>query len=101
MKYINAIFENEDITSLIENNAELVDAISESVDIFGDYLKEFIAENAAEFIEPTVEETRKNIRVFSEVAIAQYIKEQTSMYGNDVADKHIQQLTENSVNSYI
>ena len=99
--YINALFENEEVSSLVENNQEAIQAISESVNDFGEYLKYFIAENAEEFIEPTVEDTQKNIRVFSEVAIAQYIKEQTGIYGNEIAENHIQQLSENSIESYL
>lgn len=99
--YINALFENEDVTSFLKDNNELVCSITESVENFAEYLKEFIAENAIEFIEPTVEDTRKNIRVFSEVAIAQFIKEQTEMEGNAAANNHIRRLTENSVDAYL
>lgn len=99
--YINALFENEDVTSFLKENNELVYSITESVENFAEYLKEFIAENAIEFIEPTVEDTRKNIRVFSEVAIAQFIKEQTELEGNAAANNHIRRLTENSVESYL
>ena len=99
--YINALFENEDVTSFLKENNELVYSITESVENFAEYLKEFIAENAIEFIEPTVEDTRKNIRVFSEVAIAQFIKEQTELEGNAAANNHVRRLTENSVESYL
>lgn len=99
--YIDAIFENEDVCSLVENNQDTINFISENVYMFGEYLKQFIAENAEEFIEPTIEDTRKNIRVFSEVATAQYIKEQVGLYGTSIADQHIQQLSENSIDSYL
>ena len=101
MEYIKAIFENEEVNSFLEENEELVSNITESVENFAEYLKNFIAENAVEFIEPSVEDTRKNIRVFSEVAIAQYIKEQTNIYGKNLADNHVRQIMENSIDSYI
>lgn len=101
MEYINYIFEDEDVKLFLENNAELVDRITENVDMFGDYLKNFIVENADEFIESNVEDTRKNIRVFSEVAISQFIKEQTGIYGMGIADQYIQESIQNDINSYI
>jgi len=45
-------------------------------------LKVFILNHPEEFISESIEDTYKNIRVFTEVAVSQYVTEISNLYGN-------------------
>lgn len=81
MSYIQTLLESENIQEFMKEEAELLKEAEMVVAEFPNILKEFVLENPKEFMAESLEETRKNIRTFSEVATAQFICEVTSIYG--------------------
>lgn len=83
MEKLAALFENEQILSLISENEEVITEASNELQAFVPVMKEFIMANPMEFIAENVEETKKNLRVFVEAATSQYMTELTEMlYAN-------------------
>ena len=77
---IQTLLENENVKTFLKDNQEMVQEAEASLGEFPKVLKAFILEHPTEFIDSTLEETKKNIRVFTEIATAQFITEVTTMY---------------------
>lgn len=86
MSYVQALLENEEINSVLEENQEVVLETEEAISHFPKVLKSFILNNPKEFLAENIEETYKNIRVFTEVATSQFIQEVTTLYGNAISE---------------
>jgi len=99
MSQIQALLENEEVTEFLGSNVEMINEAEGAIAQFPTVLKQFILEHPTEFISESLDETFKNIRVFSEVASSQFITEVTSMYGNAVVSE--QQEAENAVEEYV
>jgi hypothetical protein len=78
---VEALLESEG-TVLVENNPELLTEAIVTISDFSKEMKKFIFQNPTEFIGESVEDTFKNIRVFSEVATAQYVAEVSNICGS-------------------
>lgn len=85
---VNAILESEGI-EIAEKHEELLSEAVSCVTDFQKDLKAFILDNPQEFIGENVEETYKNMRVFSEVAISQYMTEVTNICGEAINEQEI------------
>ncbi len=77
---INALFENEQVKEILTHNDNLIDQAVVDVESFRDVLKNFVVNHPEDFLGETLDETYKNIRLFTEVATAQYITEIVALY---------------------
>lgn len=80
MSHIETLLENESVKSFVELNETVIAEAEENVAQFKNDLKRFVLANPEEFLAESLNETRKNIRTFSEVATAQYMSEVSSFY---------------------
>ncbi len=80
-KVIETFMENEEIKEVLSENEEIIAEADALVSDFKDVIKNFVLSNPTEFIGENIDQTVKNIRVFSEVATAQYITEVTDQAG--------------------
>ena len=83
---VNALLESEG-DALVEKHEDVIIEAMTMVNEFQKDLKAFIINNPEEFIGESVEETYKNMRVFSEVATAQYVSEISSLYGGSIQEE--------------
>ena len=83
---VNALLESEGNALVEKHEGVIVEAMT-MVNEFQKDLKAFIINNPEEFIGESVEETYKNMRVFSEVATAQYVSEISSLYGGSIQEE--------------
>jgi hypothetical protein len=83
---VNALMESEDTQNLIANNEKLITEAVQDTAEFNKLLKVFVLDHQEEFLGENTETTYKNIRIFSEVATAQFMTEVTNIYGNDLSD---------------
>lgn len=97
--YIDALLENEDTQSFLENHEDLIqEAVSATYD-YGKTLKAFVLENFDEFIGANLEETYKNIRLFSEVATMTFINEAVHVQAASLPEND--SLQEGGINDYL
>ena len=75
---VNALLESES-PALIENHEDVLIEAMTQVNDFQKTLKVFVLKNPEEFIGESVDDTYKNIRTFTEVSTAQYVKEITTL----------------------
>lgn len=73
--YIDALMESEEMQSFVENNTQLIEESVAATHDYGKTLKAFVLENFQEFVGANLEETYKNIRLFTEVATMTFINE--------------------------
>ena len=83
---IGALMESEEAQVLFANNEELITEATNEAAQFNTILKAFVIDHPEEFLAENLEETYKNIRVFSEVATSQYLCEITNLYGSNAVD---------------
>ncbi len=99
MSKIDQLMESEEIQTVLSENVELIAEATESVHNFSKVLKAFTINNPTEFIGESLDETFKNIRVFSEVATAQYLAEVSDIAGNEL---HITEpVVETTIEDYL
>ena len=98
MGQLAMILESEEYGNFVENNGDLLNEINEVVADFKEIMKTFVAEHADQFIAESMEETYKNIRVFSEVAMAQFMTEVTNIYSS--VYETVEEKTERTFNDY-
>ena len=79
MSIINTILENEDFQNHLKENENVINEAEQMVDNFSKVLKSFVIAHPNEFIAESIDQTKKNIKVFSEVATCQYMSEVSSL----------------------
>jgi len=79
MSDLNTLMESEEMQLFVESNQELITETGEAVETFVESLKEYVYNNPTIFIESDLEDMKKNIRLFSEVATQQFLHEITSI----------------------
>lgn len=101
LEKINALMESEETKNLISENEELItEAIGEATE-FSKVLKVFALEHPEEFLGENTEETYKNVRLFSEVATAQFMTEVTNVYGSVISEQQTQTIQESGIDDYL
>ena len=88
--YVDTILESEEMKTFTENHEELINEAVVATQDYGKSLKAFVLENITEFIGQTLEETYKNIRLFSEVATMTFINEATHSQARFIEEQQIQ-----------
>ncbi len=83
---VNALLESEG-TQLVEKHEDVIVEAMTLVNDFQKEIKAFILNNPEEFIGESIEETYKNMRVFSEVGTSQYITEISNLYGGVIQEQ--------------
>lgn len=99
MSAIQALLESEDGQKYFEANQELIAEADIAVNDFRKTLKAFVLQNPKEFLAESLEETSKNIAVFSEVATAQFMTEVSSICGESAEIQ--ENISEQTINDYI
>lgn len=99
MKHVQALLESSEELFESEVGQVALYEANQAIMDFPKVLKAFVMANPQEFIVESIEETFKNIRVFSEVATQQFITEVTSMKAADLANIQIQ--NESNLSDYL
>jgi len=99
MSQLQAILESEETAQMINENQDLFESLDQMKNDFPKVLKNYILENRAEFISNNLEETQKNIRIFSEVAMNQFLAEISAVGGSLIHQQQVVQ--EQEVNAYL
>jgi len=94
MSIINTLLENEDFQNYMKENEEIFNEAEQDINDFGKTMKSFILANPTEFLAENIEQTKKNIRVFTEVATAQYITEVSNIVSKKVKPQETEELSE-------
>ena len=77
--YVDALLESEEMQGFVEKHEALITEAAEQTREFGKFLKSFVLEHFEEFVGQNLEETYKNIRLFSEVSTMTFINEAVHM----------------------
>ena len=85
---VNALLESEG-NALVEKHEDVIVEAMTLVNDFQKDIKSFIINNPAEFIGENVDETYKNMRVFSEVATAQYVSEVSNIFASSIQEAEV------------
>lgn len=99
MSKIQALLENEEVKTFLEGIKDVVQEAEGVIAEFPGIIKEFVLAYPKEFIAENIEETRKNIRVFTEIATAQFVTEVTNMYS--VQNEETEKEVSDKLNEYI
>ena len=99
MSRLQAILESEEYQVFENENQDVINEMDYKLSNFDHVMKAYVLANPGEFIAENLDETFKNIVVFSEAAKAQYMTELSAMYGNAFAENQVQY--ETTVEDYI
>jgi hypothetical protein len=100
MEKLNALMESEEMKSFTENNQEMINETAQAAEAFSAEIRDYVIKNPEIFIEAKVTDIEKNIRIFTEVAMCQFLTETTAI--NSVNTKIVEPVTEENVlNDYI
>jgi hypothetical protein len=100
MEKLNALMESKEMATFYENNQEVITETSKAAEDFAQTIFEYVVKNPDVFIESNTEDIKKNIRIFAEAAMCQYITEVTTV--NAARTVIIEPVTEENVlNDYI
>lgn len=80
---VTSLLESEETQKLFEGQEELLNEANEVIAGFPAVLTEVVCNHPREFLGENVDETIKNIRVFAEVATAQFVHEVTQIYADE------------------
>ena len=89
MFMLQSLLETEESKNFLVENQDLIMEAAEDVSSFKEILKEYVEQNPDYFIESDLYTTFKNIRIFSEIATAQFLSEMVA-----ICDRHIQSIEE-------
>lgn len=86
MSILQSLLESEETQMFLAKNENVITEMSNDVQNFGEIIKEYVFQNPDEFLGGTLEETFKNIRIFTEAATAQYITEIVNTEGATIVE---------------
>lgn len=100
MEKLKAIMESEEMSTFYENNQEIITETAKATEDFSQTIFEYVTKNPDVFIESNIEDVKKNIRIFAEAAICQFLTEVTAINAKET--RIIEPVTEeNALNDYI
>jgi len=79
MSVLNTIMESEDFQNYVIENKEVFTEAEQKINDFGKVIKSFVLANPNEFMAENIDQVKKNIRVFTEIATSQYMTEVCSI----------------------
>ena len=82
--YVEALLESDEMKAFVEKHEALIAEAANETREFGKLLKSFVLEHFEEFVGQNLEETYKNIRLFSEVSTMTFINEAVHMKAADI-----------------
>ena len=97
---LNKLMESESFKRNYGQNKDSYDAIDVATNNLKPALESFVLANINEFIEPTLEGTMKNIKVFTEFATLQGLVEMKS-YVDNMVKKEDKVLEESVLDAYL
>ena len=80
MNKIKQLFESEEMQGFTEANEELLNEMTQATENFADVMYEYILRNPTVFIDSTPDGIKRNIRIFSEAAMCQFLIEVSEAY---------------------
>lgn len=99
MSRLKTLMENEQTQQFLTEHQDLIMEGGEQTARFNEILKEFVIQHPDVFVEDTLEDTYKNIRIFSEIATSQYIAEMVNIYGDEV--QQVEESTSDPLSDYL
>lgn len=100
MEKLQALMESEEMNTFFENNQELIIETTQMTEAFTDTIKDYVFNNPEVFMDGKVENIAKNIRIFSEAAMCQFLTEVTAVNASSAVI--LEPVTsENALNDYI
>lgn len=97
--YVETILESEEMQAFVEKNNDLIEEAVAATYDYGKTLKAFVLEHFDEFVGANLQETYKNIRLFSEVATMTFINEAVHAQAALVPD--VGAIQEGGINDYL
>jgi len=99
MSILGQIMESNEFKSNYVENREIYEAVDVAGVNLQQVLNSFVIANINEFVEPTIEGTIKNIKVFSEFATQQGLIEMMNIANSLVTQEDV--VVESSISEYI
>jgi len=99
MSILTQIMESNEFKSNYVENREIYEAVDVAGVNLQQVLNSFVIANINEFVEPTIEGTIKNIKVFSEFATQQGLIEMMNIANSLVTQEDV--VVESSISEYI
>lgn len=97
--YVDSIMESEEMQSFVETHESLIEEAVIATHDYGKTLKAFVLENFQEFVGANLEETYKNVRLFSEVATMTFINEAVHAQASQIEDQEV--VAESGIEEYL
>ena len=100
-KILETIMENEQVQEMINEAEDLITEAAIEAAKFPKIVKSFILNHPEEFIGENIDDTRKNIRVFTEVATQEYFKAMSDVIAESVIEEMVDNSEEDPVERYL
>jgi len=100
MEKLNALMETAEMGNFFENNQEIINEVAVQAGEFSNTIKDYVYSNPELFMEADVINMVKNIRIFSESAMSQYMTEITTIASQDAVIRE-PVTSSNVLNDYI
>lgn len=97
--YVETILESDEMKVFVEQNNDLIEEAVAATYDYGKTLKAFVLEHFDEFVGANLQETYKNIRLFSEVATMTFVNEAVHAQAALVPDENV--VAEGGINDYL
>lgn len=97
--YIDSLMESDEMKTFVESNGGLIEEAVAATHDYGKTLKAFVLENFQEFVGANLEETYKNIRLFSEVATMTFINEAVHAQASQIQEQ--EEIAEGGIDDYL
>ena len=101
MSRLQALLEQEDTKVFLEKNQDAILEMGQDVHEFGEIIKEYVHTNSDEFLGQNLDETYKNIRIFSEFATAQYVTELVGVNGQELIESEFNSTNSDALSEYL
>ncbi len=98
---LQTIVESEEFNTFMEANEQVINESAELVESFKEDIKQYILENSEIFVDPSLDNIVKNIRVFTEAAVAQYVHEVIADQIENVKDIDVVEEEKDELNEYL
>jgi len=99
--YVDTLLEGEGMQEFVDKNEDLINEAVVATHDYGKTLKAFVLENFEEFVGANLEETYKNVRLFSEVATMTFMNEAIHAQAATIAIQEEEVNADGGINDYL
>jgi hypothetical protein len=89
MSRVKALLEDQELSSILSENEAILEQSTAEFNEWFEVMTTFVTENIEEFLDESLDETKKNVYTFATFATSQFLAETANRYGRQIYQSEV------------